>query len=100
MNAVMIATLVIFGGRMSDFPLVVAAAWGTVIGAAAQFGVQVPFVFRYAKQLQFALDLAFEPVRRGGRNFTPGLIGRGAGQLTPHLDNRSEEHTSELQSQA
>src|SRR5213595_890738 len=54
MNAVMIATLVIFGGRMSDRGLAVAASWGTVVGAAAQFGVQLPFVFRYARRLRFA----------------------------------------------
>jgi putative peptidoglycan lipid II flippase len=87
MNVVMIATLLIFGGRLSDDSLAVAAAWGTVVGAAVQFGVQLPFVFRYAKHLRFAIDTAFEPVRTVIRNFTPVLVGRGVVQLSAYLDN-------------
>ena len=87
MNVVMIATLVIFGGRLSDQSLAVAASWGTVVGAAVQFGVQLPFVFRYAKHLRFAIDTMFEPVRMVIRNFTPVLVGRGVVQLSAYLDN-------------
>jgi putative peptidoglycan lipid II flippase len=87
MNIAMIATLVIFGGRVDDRSLAIAAAWGTIVGAAAQFGIQVPFVFRYARHLRFAIDTALEPVREVLRNFTPVVIGRGVVQLSAYLDN-------------
>ena len=87
MNIVMIATLVIFGGRVSDRALAVWASWGTVVGAAAQLGIQIPFVFRYAKHLRFAIDTTLEPVRQVVKNFTPVVIGRGVVQLSAYLDN-------------
>jgi len=87
MNIVMIATLVIFGGRTNDRGLVVIAAWGTVVGAFAQFGIQIPAVFRYAKHLRFAIDMSLAPVREVIRNFTPVVIGRGVVQLSGYIDN-------------
>jgi len=87
MNIVMIATLVMFGGRVNDRALAVWASWGTVIGAGAQLGIQVPFVFRYAKHLRFAIDTALEPVRQIVKNFTPVVIARGVVQLSAYLDN-------------
>ena len=87
MNIVMIATLVMFGGRVNDRSLVILASWGTVVGAAATVGIQIPFVFRYAKHLRFAIDAALEPVREVVRNFLPVLVGRGVVQLSAYLDN-------------
>jgi putative peptidoglycan lipid II flippase len=87
MNIVMIATLVAFGGRTNDRSLVVIAAWGMVAGAFAQFGIQIPAVFRYAKHLRFALDLTLQPVREVVRNFTPVIVGRGVVQLSGYIDN-------------
>src|SRR5437588_3380432 len=87
MNIVMIATLIIFGGRVGDRSLAVWASWGTVVGAGAQLGIQIPFVFRYAKHLRFVIDTALEPVRQVVRNFTPVVIGRGVVQLSAYLDN-------------
>lgn len=87
MNVVMIATLAILGGRMTDRSLVIAAAWGTVGGAAAQFLIQLPAVFRLERGLRFALDTTFAPVREVIRNFTPVLVSRGVVQLSGYLDN-------------
>jgi putative peptidoglycan lipid II flippase len=87
MNIVMIATLVMFGGRRSDTALVVIAAWGMVAGALAQFVVQLPAVFKYAKHLRFAIDMASQPVREVIRNFTPVVLGRGVVQLSGYVDN-------------
>jgi putative peptidoglycan lipid II flippase len=87
MNIVMIATLIIFGGRVSDRALAVWASWGTVIGAGATLAFQIPFVLRYAKHLRFAIDTALEPVRQVVRNFTPVVVGRGVVQLSAYLDN-------------
>jgi len=87
MNIVMIATLVFFGSRTSDRGLVVIAAWGMVGGAFAQFVIQLPGVFRYAKHLRFAIDMMLEPVREVIRNFTPVIVGRGVVQLSGYIDN-------------
>ena len=87
MNIVMITTLVIFGGRTSDRSLVMIAAWGMVAGAFAQFAIQLPGVFRYAKHLRFAIDMTVQPVREVIRNFTPVVVGRGVVQLSGYIDN-------------
>ncbi len=87
MNVAAIATLVFFGTRMKADSLVVALAWGMVAGAGLQFGVQLPFVFRYARPLRFKIDLALEPVRHVIRSFGPVLLGRGVVQLSAFIDN-------------
>src|SRR5262249_27352820 len=86
MNAAQIVTLVIFG-RGSELPtLAVYLAWGYVAGAAIQFGVQVPVVFKLAPNLRFAVDLASDHVRTVTRNFVPVLISRGVVQFSAYVD--------------
>src|SRR5438067_11666122 len=58
-----------------------------VVGAAAQFVIQLPAVFRYAKQIRFAIDTTVQPVREVIRNFTPVIVGRGVVQLSGYIDN-------------
>ena len=88
MNVAMITTLIIFGQRhVDDRSLVIALAWGTVAGALLQFGIQVPFVMRYAKHLKFAINTALEPVRQVVRSFGPVIVGRGVVQVSSLLDN-------------
>ena len=85
-NLAMIGTLVIFGAKMAQFPLAIALAWGTVIGSALQFLIQLPFVFKYGKSFSFALGWQLEPVRRVVRNTGPVFLGRGAVQLSAYID--------------
>lgn len=87
MNIAVIATMVIFASRMSRTSLIVAVAWGNVVGAAFQLGLQIPFVFREAKHLRFALDTTLQPVRDVIRNFVPVVFGRGVVQLSAWLDS-------------
>ena len=88
MNITTIATMVIFARWTHDqTSLVITLAWGWVVGAGLQLGLQIPFVFRYAKHLRFAIDTALEPVREILRNFTPVVLGRGVVQLSAWLDN-------------
>src|SRR5258706_624897 len=82
----MIAPLVIFGPRLGEGVLAIALSWGTVVGSALQLGIQVPFIFRYAKPLSFGFDLALEPVREILRNLGPVVIGRGVVQLSAYVD--------------
>lgn len=84
-NVAMIAAMVIFAA-LNQNSLAIALSWGTVIGSALQFGVQLPFVFRYAPKMRFVLDLALENVRQVFRNMGPVLMGRGVVQLSAYID--------------
>jgi putative peptidoglycan lipid II flippase len=84
-NAAMIGTLVLYGHE--PLPrLAVILAWGSVIGSALQFGIQLPVVLRTATQLRFALDTASEQVRTIVRNFVPAFISRGVVQMSAYID--------------
>jgi putative peptidoglycan lipid II flippase len=85
-NAVMIATMLIFGGG-SELPrLAVILAWGSVVGSALMFAVQLPSVFRVAPALRFALATSSSHVRTVARNFAPVFVSRGVVQLSGYID--------------
>jgi putative peptidoglycan lipid II flippase len=85
-NAAMIATLIGFGGRMSQFPLAETLAWGSVAGSALQLGIQVPAVLRLVKRLRLSFRVAVPGVRTVVHNFGPVFIGRGVVQLSAYID--------------
>lgn len=84
-NAVMIATLAIFGGRFDESHLALALAWGSVAGSALQFGVQLPAVLWLVRRLRLRLAIAPE-VRVIVRNFVPVFISRGVVQISAFVD--------------
>jgi putative peptidoglycan lipid II flippase len=85
-NAAMIATLIAFGGG-ADLPrLAVYVAWGSVIGSALQFLVQLPSVVRVAPDLRFTVDAASASVRTVVRTFTPVFVSRGVVQISAYVD--------------
>jgi putative peptidoglycan lipid II flippase len=84
-NAAMIATLLLYG--RSPLPrLAVILAWGSVVGSALQFAIQIPAVLRVAPNLKFAIDTSSEHVRTVVRNFVPVFISRGVVQLSAYID--------------
>ena len=84
-NVAMIGTLVLYGSK--DLPrLAVILAWGSVIGSAAQFLVQLPVVLRLAPDLKFGFDVASKSVRTVLTNFIPAFISRGVVQLSAYID--------------
>lgn len=85
-NAVMIATLVLFGAGTALPRLAAILAWGSVVGSASMFVVQLPLVFRVAPALRFAIDTASAHVRSVVRNFAPVFISRGVVQLSGYID--------------
>jgi putative peptidoglycan lipid II flippase len=90
-NAAMIATLLVYGpgsnGGHTLLPrLAVLLAWGSVVGSALQFAVQLPVVVRVAPDLRFALDVTSEHVRIVTRNFVPVFISRGVVQVSAYID--------------
>ena len=91
-NVGIIVALVIAGGGLhvpasGELPrLARAAAWGSVAGAALQFGVQLPTVLRVARGLRLWLGLQSKHVREVLRTFVPVVIGRGVVQLSGWVD--------------
>ena len=85
-SAAMIAAMVIFGMRMRGAPLAVALAWGTLIGCALQFAIEIPFVLKHSKHLSFGFDRTLEPVKTIFRNIVPVLGGRGVVQISGYVD--------------
>src|SRR5918912_1158408 len=57
-NIAIIASLIGFGRRVGSFPLAEYVAWGSVIGSALQFGVQLPTAFQLVKRLRPVFDVA------------------------------------------
>jgi putative peptidoglycan lipid II flippase len=85
-NAAMIATLVLFGNGRGLPGLAAILAWGSVVGSALMFLVQLPIVVRLAPDLRIALDTASDHVRTVVRNFGPVFISRGVVQLSGYID--------------
>ncbi len=85
-NVAMIATLLIFGPGRPAARLALFLAWGSVIGSAAQFLVQVPSVIRYAGRVRPNMHFHAAAVRRVFANFGPVFVGRGVVQLSGFVD--------------
>jgi putative peptidoglycan lipid II flippase len=85
-NLAMIASLVIFGRKVGQFPLAVYVAWGSVLGSALQFGVQLPTVFQLVRRLRPVIDLASAHVLTVVRNFFPVFMSRGVVQISAFVD--------------
>ncbi len=86
-NLAMIVTLVVGGRGALPARLVIIAAWGSLVGAAAQLLIQLPLVLRLATHLRFAIDAKRESVQTVVRNFVPVFIGRGVVQISAFVDS-------------
>ena len=85
-NAAIILALISFGNRLDLAQLAEATAWGSVVGSALQFGVQLPTVLRLLHSIRPALALASEHVRQVLRSFFPVFISRGVVQISAFVD--------------
>ena len=85
-NAAIIATLVAFGSRLDLDALVVAAAWGALLGGALQFGVQLPAVWRLDRQIRLNTGRREPAFKDAVRKAGPAIMGRGVVQLSGYLD--------------
>ncbi|CAN5721392.1 murein biosynthesis integral membrane protein MurJ [soil metagenome] len=85
-NGAMIATLVMFGGRMEVSRLVVALAWGALVGGALQLAIQIPWVLTLERDLKIRWNTRLESVREAVRNAGPAIMGRGVVQLSGYID--------------
>ncbi len=85
-NAAMIVTLLAFG-HLGETRLAITLAWGSVVGAALQFGVQLPVVLRLTRGIHIGLGLDSAAVRTALANFVPIFISRGVVQLSAYVDS-------------
>jgi putative peptidoglycan lipid II flippase len=85
-NIAIIASLIFYGSRgVSDYPLAEMTAWGSVVGSALQFGVQLPTVLLLIKRLRPVVRIT-ENVRTVVRNFLPVFVSRGVVQISAFVD--------------
>jgi putative peptidoglycan lipid II flippase len=85
-NVTIIATLLLLGGRLERDRLVVALAWGALVGGLLQFVIQLPWVLRLERNLKIRWDMKLAGVRTAVRNAGPAILGRGVVQLSGWLD--------------
>jgi putative peptidoglycan lipid II flippase len=86
-NVAIIVTLLAFGSGADLNRLAYYTAWGSVVGSALQFLVQVPVVIRLEPALGLALRLASDNVRAVIQNFGPVFVSRGVTQLSGFVDS-------------
>ena len=63
-----------------------ATAWGSVIGSALQFGVQLPTVLRLIHRFRPVLTLASPHIRQVLNSFFPVFMSRGVVQISAFVD--------------
>lgn len=95
-NLAIIAALIFFGhhsGQLDQvqlgpfqFRLAILTAWGSVVGSALQFLVQLPTVLWLVKGLRPVFDIASTSVRSVLRNFFPVFMSRGVVQISAFVD--------------
>ncbi len=66
--------------------LVVALAWGALVGGGLQLGVQLPFVLRHLKGFRLSLGKGVYGVDEAVRNFGPVVAARGVVNLSGLID--------------
>lgn len=87
-NLIMIGAMLGFGKRQGVGldQLAIIVAWASVVGSAAQFLIQLPFVLKLAPRLHLVLAHHLENVRIVVRNFVPVFVSRGVVQLSALID--------------
>lgn len=85
-NLAIIGSLIMFGNKVGQFPLAEVTAWGSVIGSALQFGIQLPTVFKLVHRLRPVFDIANAHVRTVVKNFFPVFMSRGVIQISAFVD--------------
>jgi putative peptidoglycan lipid II flippase len=85
-NAAIVVALLVYG-RHTDMPHLSAyAAWGSVVGSAVQFFVQLPVVLRLAPTIRMFVAAIDQNVKTVIRNFGPVFVSRGVVQLSGYVD--------------
>jgi len=84
MITAMIGGALYFG--LTDRPLVVALAWGALVGGALVLFVQVPFLLRHVRGMRVSLGRGVAGVPEAIANFLPVVAARGVVNLSGWID--------------
>jgi putative peptidoglycan lipid II flippase len=85
-NGAIIAALLAFGGRRDLDGLLMAAAWGALVGGALQFAVQLPWVLKLDREIRLTSGRGNAPFKEVVGNAVPAIAGRGVVQLSGYVD--------------
>jgi len=87
-NLAMIAAMVAGGAwlALGLDDLVVALAWGALVGGVLQLGVQIPFLLGHLRGFRLSLGRGVPGVREAVRNFGPVVAARGVVNLSGWVD--------------
>ncbi len=87
-NAAIVAAAIVAGRRFAghDDDIAIWLAWGTVVGAAAQFLAQLPTVIALLRGIRPSLATDHPGVRTTLQRFVPIVIGRGSVQFSAYID--------------
>jgi putative peptidoglycan lipid II flippase len=85
-NLAIIGSLLTFGDTSAGYRLAQLAAWGSVVGSALQFGVQLPTVLQLLGRVTPSLRAGADAVRTVLRNSVPVFVGRGVVQISSYID--------------
>ncbi len=87
-NITQIATLITLGGVLVELDLVVALAWGALLGGLLQLLVQLPATLRLTGGVKWGLDLKAPGVRQVIGRWVPVVVGAGAYQISSIVDTQ------------
>ena len=85
-NVAVIVALIVFG-HSPQAKLAIYAAWGSVVGSAAQVLFQLPLVLRLARGLHLNAQWKTDHARTVVKNFIPVFISRGVVQISAYVDS-------------
>jgi putative peptidoglycan lipid II flippase len=85
-NAAIIGALVAFASRVNLDALLMAAAWGALLGGFLQFGIQLPWVLRLDREIRLNMGRDSPAFKEAIRNAGPAIMGRGVVQVSTYID--------------
>lgn len=87
-NIAQITTLVALGAHLLGTRLVIALAWGALIGSVLQVAVQLPTTLHLVGRFYWRLALATPGVRQVIRGWIPVVVGAGVVQISSIIDTQ------------
>jgi len=87
-NIAQIATLVGLGGHLLGTRLVIALAWGAVVGSVLQIAIQLPSVLPLVRGMRWGVRADSPGVRQVIRAWIPVVFGAGVVQISSVIDTQ------------
>jgi putative peptidoglycan lipid II flippase len=87
-NVAQIAVLVVLGSTLLELRLVVALAWGALVGSVLQVLLQLPSTLRCVGRLQIGMGTRDPAVQRVVRAWIPVVVGAGVYQISSLVDQQ------------